>query len=145
MLYGREAVHPSSTARLVAMNAEPIDVEEAVELIKEGLQAVHKKARETMSKKKQQATEREKHLPWRTVGIVQEKKGPVTYKVRVCGDQKARSINVDRLKRAPPPEDEEAPPPEDEIEVTEGDLEGFFPRGRPRADSPNAESIRGHI
>ncbi|CEM28243.1 unnamed protein product [Vitrella brassicaformis CCMP3155] len=151
MLYGREAVHPSSTARLVARNAEPIDVKEAVELIKEGLQAVHKKARETMSKKKQQAAEREKDLPaprqfqegdrvriyndqvpkglsrklaspWRTVGIVQEKKGPVTYKVRVCGDQKARTINVDRLKRAPPPEDEEAPPPEDGIDVKESDL-----------------------
>ncbi|CEM31695.1 unnamed protein product [Vitrella brassicaformis CCMP3155] len=145
MLYGREAVHPSSTARLVARNAEPIDIEEAVKLIQEGLRVVHEIASETMSKKKKQAAEREKDLPaprqfkegdrvriyndqvhkglsrklaspWRTVGIVQEKKGPVTYKVRVCGDQKARTINVDRLKRAPPPGDGKL------IEVTEGDL-----------------------
>uniref|UniRef100_A0A7S1JKA8 Integrase catalytic domain-containing protein n=1 Tax=Vitrella brassicaformis TaxID=1169539 RepID=A0A7S1JKA8_9ALVE len=136
MLTGREAVHPGSTVRLVALNesaGKDIDLQDATKLIVEGIQAIHEKARVNMDRAKQRVAARERDLPWRTVGIVEKKTGPVTYKVRVCGDQTAKTINVDRLKASTPPLGECIH--DGAFEVPESHLERLRAWRRPHADT----------
>ncbi|CEM37262.1 unnamed protein product [Vitrella brassicaformis CCMP3155] len=93
MLTGREAVHPGSTARLVAMNetaAKTIDPDDAVKLIVEGIQAIHKEARKNMDRAKQQVAARESDLP-----------APREFKsgdrVRIFNDQAATSSSEQHI------------------------------------------------